>query len=107
MSIHSTPQHQASSTGPTLQTFDLTTFNPANPESWATLAGAWERTTGRMPGQVELMQFLATGVVPDQGGDGAGMGGNTAMGMGMGIGDGGMGGMVEGRGFGVEQGQGY
>ncbi|EJT51154.1 hypothetical protein A1Q1_07618 [Trichosporon asahii var. asahii CBS 2479] len=105
--------------GATLQTFDLTSFNPATPESWSALAQAWQNTTGRQPNQFELMQFLATGAQPDsstnaggsgsggEGGEGSGggMGGMFGMpgmmgmgGMGMGGMGGGMGGMGGGMG---------
>ncbi len=60
--------------GPRLETFDMTTFNPMMPESWAALALAWKGTTGREPGQMELMGFLA------------GQGPVMPMGMGMGMG---------------------
>jgi hypothetical protein len=73
----------------------MTSFNPANPESWATLAKAWEGSVGRQPNQLELMQFLATGSVPE----GAGPTGG-AMSMGMGSGTGGMGGDSQNRGMG-------
>lgn len=73
-----------------LSSFDLTTFNPTSPESWAALGAAWKVTTGRDPNQMELMGFLATGQIPDPGAmgmmgmNGNGMGGMGGMGMGMG-----------------------
>ncbi|RSH87968.1 uncharacterized protein EHS24_000491 [Apiotrichum porosum] len=75
----------------TLATFDMASFNPTQPESWAALAAAWHGSTGREPNQIELMQFLATGQVPDAMGMGM-MGGGMGMMMGGGGGAGGMGG---------------
>ena len=56
---------------PTLETFDRTAFNPSDPAAWATLGQAWRSSLGRDPNQMELMEWLATGVV---GGFGAMMG---------------------------------
>ncbi|EIW67679.1 hypothetical protein TREMEDRAFT_74479 [Tremella mesenterica DSM 1558] len=39
--------------------FDFSTFNPASPDSWIALGIAFERTTGRQPDQLELMQVLS------------------------------------------------
>ena len=44
-----------------LETFDMSTFDPTNPASWAGLAQAFHISTGREPNQLELMQYLATG----------------------------------------------
>ncbi|GFZ45037.1 hypothetical protein JCM24511_02763 [Saitozyma sp. JCM 24511] len=100
------------SSGPTLDNFDMTSFNPANPESWATLAKAWEGSVGRQPNQIELMQFLATGSVPDGTTTGGAVGTGTGMAMGggmggMGSGTGGMGGDSHSRGMGGMGGMGF
>lgn len=47
--------------GPTLQTFDLSTFNPMMPEAWVALGQAWKNSTGREANQLDLMAFLASG----------------------------------------------
>ena len=45
--------------GERLETFNIATFNPMMPECWASLGRAFKNTTGREPGQMELMGFLA------------------------------------------------
>jgi hypothetical protein len=114
------PPHPARAK-PTLETFDIKTFDPNQPASWAALAEAWEGTNGRQPNPQELMEWLmmahmrgamggggaggmgggAMGQMGGMGGFG-GMGGGMAMGMG---GAGGPGGMGTG-GQGGPQGQG-
>lgn len=86
--------------GPSLDTFDRSQFNPADPSAWMMLGLAWKGTVGREPNQMELMEYLATGQV---GGMMAAMssmmnggmvmnGGLGGMGMNGGMGNGGMGG---------------
>ena len=83
----------------TLETFNIATFNPMSPDSWAALGRAYKNTTGREPGQMDLMGFLAgQGPVPLPGtGGGGGMGMNMGMGMGA---NGGMSGAPDQGGFG-------
>jgi hypothetical protein len=84
----------------TLDTFDLTSFNPMDPSSWATLGEAWKNSKGSEPNQMELMGWMSEKMM-SMGGGGTGMGmgmggmGGQAtqnMGMGMGMGGGGGGG---------------
>ena len=43
----------------TLETFDISSFNPADPTSWTALAEAFQNSTGKEPNQMDIMQFLA------------------------------------------------
>ncbi|WVQ83053.1 hypothetical protein IAT38_005191 [Cryptococcus sp. DSM 104549] len=93
---HQAAQHQAELTKqalggggaggqqPTLANFDLASFNPTLVESWAGLASAWRGTTGREPGQVELMHWLTTGQIMEDGAAGGGGGGGGMQGQGQG-----------------------
>ncbi|KAG8861435.1 hypothetical protein FRB96_002884 [Tulasnella sp. 330] len=40
--------------------FDLSAFDPTNPDSWTELGEAWRVTNGRYPTQEELMMFVAS-----------------------------------------------
>nr|XP_019045446.1 hypothetical protein I302_05836 [Kwoniella bestiolae CBS 10118]OCF24376.1 hypothetical protein I302_05836 [Kwoniella bestiolae CBS 10118] len=69
---YSQNQHQSQQTNQsvtvTLDTFPIQSFNPSQPESWASLAEAWKNSMGREPNQMELMAFLAGGMGMDMGG---------------------------------------
>lgn len=45
-------------TGPTLDNFDMTSFNPMDPGSWSTLGEAWKRSRGTEPNQMDLMGWM-------------------------------------------------
>lgn len=50
------PSSSASASGPTLETYDWSSFAPSDGTSWATLGEAWKRSNnGREPTQQELM----------------------------------------------------
>ena len=84
------PASNAPNSGPTLDTFDRASFNPTDPTAWATLGQAWKASVGRDPNQMELMEWLATGMVGGfqsmmgggGGGGGGGMGDQANEGMG-------------------------
>jgi hypothetical protein len=66
------------SSEPTLDTYDVATFNPMSPESWAALGKAWRNSNrGAEPTPEALMMFLMSkGVgMPGMGGGGGGGGG--------------------------------
>lgn len=52
------PSTIASKPGGGLETFDMTTFDPTNADSWQTLGDAYQRTNGYMPAQEELMEYV-------------------------------------------------
>ncbi|WRT67944.1 uncharacterized protein IL334_004918 [Kwoniella shivajii] len=72
-------QHQqqgralASGQGLTLDSFPITTFDPSSPDSWVQLAEAWKNSMGRDPNQMELMAFLAGGMMGGNGKEENGM----------------------------------
>ncbi|KAH8833110.1 hypothetical protein DL96DRAFT_1523421 [Flagelloscypha sp. PMI_526] len=56
---HRPIQQQPETTGPGLETFDITTFNPVDPTSWSSLGARWKVSfNGQTPGQEEIMQFV-------------------------------------------------
>ena len=54
-------QHPSAQETPmTLDSFDLSTFNPADPAAWTSLAKVWQASTGMEPNQFLLMQWVQT-----------------------------------------------
>jgi len=54
-------QVPASAPGPTLESFDMASFNPMDPGAWARLGEAWKGSKGSEPSQMDLMGWMMGG----------------------------------------------
>lgn len=54
----------------TLETFDLASFNPADPTAWTRLAEAWKASTGSEPSQMDIMGWVGMRMMGGGGGGG-------------------------------------